>query len=111
MTGNRLIAVGHLETNRQGIAARHAAGRHQAAEADTGAGQDMLLDDIAGRIEEHDGILQGAEHQQHRNRKDTETRTNQDNAALLPRHRSMNSLYFPAVAREAFLSSYHTRMF
>ena len=89
---NGTVAVGHLEAHRECVSFGNAAGRDEASEADAGAGRDVLLGDIGRRVEEDDRILERAEHEQNRDQEDAETRGDQDNAALLPRHQSINSL-------------------
>ena len=80
------LAVGHLETNFQIVAAHQAARLHQSAEPDARAGGDVLLGDIARRIEEHNGIAQRPEHQRDRNRQHRKTAADQNETPPLARH-------------------------
>jgi hypothetical protein len=48
---------------------------------------DVVLGHVGRRIEEHDRILERAEHQRHRERKHAERGTDQREASLLAGHR------------------------
>src|SRR6516225_8172743 len=86
---DRTLAVGHLETYGQAVAAPNAALLHEATDADARSRLDMFFDHVGRRIEEDDGLLERAEHQSHREREHTERGTDEGEASLLAGHRAI----------------------
>jgi hypothetical protein len=80
------IAVGHIEADFQIVAARDTSRLDQAAEADARPGRNVLLRHVARRIEEHDRIAKGVEHEANRNGEHAQRAADQDEASALPRH-------------------------
>ncbi len=82
----RRAAVGDGEGHREIVAALQRALLHQAAEAETLAGTEMLLGDHRRRREEHDGIAQRVQHQARGDREHDERAADQCQTPLLPGH-------------------------
>src|SRR5262249_52214545 len=89
------LAVSHLKTNSEPIAAQNAALLHQAADAQARPGFDLLFHQLGWRIEEDDGVFERAEHQRHREREDAEGGADNGEASLLASHHSVRGLSFP----------------
>src|SRR6202171_6663169 len=70
---NVLVAIGHLKTELQIVAALQAADLHHAAEANARAYRGLFLGDVGRRIEKHDRLPHGVEHQRHREGQHAET--------------------------------------
>ena len=80
------LAVGDLEADAQIVAALHAAVLDQPADADAGAGRDMLFRHIGRRIEEHDRAAQRVEHEPDRERQHADAAADQNQPSLLAGH-------------------------
>ena len=78
--------TGHGKAAAQVARLHNAAILHQTAKPDTSAGFDVFFSDIAWRIEEHDGVTKGVEHQRDRDRKHAYARANEDEPSLLACH-------------------------
>ena len=82
----RGAAVGDAEIHRKIVAAHQRARLHQAAEAKTLAGRDLLLGRHRGRGKEHDGVAHRVQHQRRRNREHRERTADHGQTPLLARH-------------------------
>src|SRR5215469_4232830 len=81
-----VLAVGYLKAHRHIVSAHEAAILDQAAEPDARSCGYVFFHDIAGRIEEHDGIAKGIKHQRNREPKHRHRTTDQYEASLFASH-------------------------
>jgi hypothetical protein len=84
--GNVPLAVGHFEPHRKIIAVHQRAVLDQPAKPDSRPPPDVLLHDVARRIEEHDRIAKRVEHQRSRDGQHAEAAADQNEAPLLASH-------------------------
>jgi hypothetical protein len=63
-----MASVGQSKTDGKVLAAPEAAFLHQAAHSHALPGRNVLLDEIGGRIEEYDRVLERKEHERNRKR-------------------------------------------
>src|SRR5450631_856465 len=88
--GNILVAVSHLETDLQIVAALQAAHLHHAAQTNALSRRSLVVGDVGRRIEEDDRFTQRTEYQRNRDGQHAEARTDQDQPPLFPSHEPSN---------------------